>query len=663
MNPTELAYLIPIIPFIGFLIIAFFGNKMKEGGAYIAIASVASTLLLSILILFDVKDNGSYEASMNWVAGTGLEVGIYIDNLTALMLFVVTFVATMVVIYSIGYMKDDPSKRRYYAEICLFVGSMLGMLLANNFLLMFIFWELVGVCSYLLIGFWYKKPEAASAAKKAFLVTRIGDVLFLTGIAILYVKFGTLNFTELEHLIGQDVQGLMLPALLLFCGAVGKSAQFPLHVWLPNAMEGPTTVSALIHAATMVKAGIYLVARSYFILEQVPDAFLVIAVIGGITALMAATMALVQYDIKGVLAYSTISQLGYMMLALGAGAHAFGYTAGMFHLMNHAFFKALLFLAAGSVIHAVGSNDMRIMGGLHKHMKITSITMLIGSLSIAGFPFFSGFFSKDEVLSSVWHAAADNNIYYVLYAMGVFTAFLTAFYIFRMWYMTFAGKQRGDYHPHESPKSMTIPLMILAVLAAGAGFSFFSFDAIGFSGFQDFIYFGQAPHVTIIHMFEAWQTWLSIAAGLSGIGLATLFYYRGISTPKASYFSPKAFVAGPGRRAVRRVLEMKYYMDEFYMWIAKKVIYGGSLVMNKFDGKVIDGAINGISSGGIALGRASNNFDKYGIDGAVNGLSKGSFATGRLLWKMQNGRVQDYASVMILGVVGLVIIMMLTGVI
>ncbi len=649
MNPTELAYLLVIIPFIGFLLVAFFGNKMKEGGAYLAIATVASTLLLSILILFDVLENGSYEASMNWVAGTGLEVGIFIDNLTALMLIVVTSVSTMVVIYSVGYMHDDPSKRRYYAEICLFVGSMLGLVLANNFLLMFIFWELVGVCSYLLIGFWYQKPAAASAAKKAFLVTRIGDVLFLTGIAMLYVKFGTLNFTELEHLMGHDIQGLLLPALLLFCGAVGKSAQFPLHVWLPNAMEGPTTVSALIHAATMVNAGIYLVARSYFILEHVPDAFLIIAVIGGITALMAASMALVQYDIKGVLAYSTISQLGYMMLALGAGAHAYGYTAGMFHLMNHAFFKALLFLAAGSVIHAVGSNDMRIMGGLHKHMKITSITMLIGSLSIAGFPLFSGFFSKDEVLSSVWHAAADNNIYYVLYAMGVFTAFLTAFYIFRMWFMTFAGKQKGDYHPHESPRSMTVPLMILAVLAAGAGFSFFF-------GFQDFIYFGYAPHVTIIHMFEAWQTWLSIVAGLSGIGLAYLVYYKGT-------ISPSVFTAGTGRRAVRRVLEMKYYMDEFYMWVAQKIIYGGSLVMNKFDGKVVDGAINGISSGGIALGHASNTFDKKGIDGAVNGLSKGSFAIGGLLWRMQNGRVQDYASIMILGIVGLVIIMMLTGVI
>ncbi|MCK5037546.1 MAG: NADH-quinone oxidoreductase subunit L [Thermoplasmata archaeon] len=649
MNPTELAYLLVIIPFIGFLIVAFFGNKMKEGGAYLAIASVASTLVLSILILFDVMENGSYEVSMNWVAGTGLEVGMFIDSLTALMLIVVTFVSTMVVIYSIGYMHDDPSKRRYYAEICLFVGSMLGLILANNFLLMFIFWELVGVCSYLLIGFWYQKPAAASAAKKAFLVTRIGDVLFLTGIAILYVKYGTLNFTELEHLMGHDVQGLLLPALLLFCGAVGKSAQFPLHVWLPNAMEGPTTVSALIHAATMVNAGIYLVARSYFILEHVPDAFLVIAVIGGITALMAATMALVQYDIKGVLAYSTISQLGYMMLALGAGVHAYGYTAGMFHLMNHAFFKALLFLAAGSVIHAVGSNDMRIMGGLHKHMKITSITMLIGSLSIAGFPFFSGFFSKDEVLASVWHAAADNNIYYLLYAMGVFTAFLTAFYIFRMWYMTFAGKQRGDYHPHESPKTMTVPLMILAVLAAGAGFIFFF-------GFQDFVYFGHAPHLTISHMFEMWQTWVSIAAGLSGIGLATLIYYKGT-------ISPRTFTAGPGRRAIRRVLEMKYYMDEFYMWIAQKIIYGGSLVMDKFDGKVIDGAINGISSGGIALGHASNSFDKNAIDGTVNGLSKGSFIGGKLLWKMQSGRVQDYASLMILGVVGLVILMLLMGVV
>jgi NADH-quinone oxidoreductase subunit L len=606
---SEYAYLIPLIPFVCFLLVAFLGKKIREGGAPIAIGGVAASFVLSLLVFFDVLQNGSFETSMEWFANSGFEIGILVDELSVLMAIVVSFVSLMVVIYSVGYMHGDDGLRRYYAEICLFVGSMLGLILANNYLLMFIFWELVGVCSYLLIGFWFKKPEAASAAKKAFLVTRVGDVLFLIGIVMLYSNFGTFNFELLSQRMGADVHFLLLPALLIFGGAVGKSAQFPLHVWLPDAMEGPTTVSALIHAATMVNAGIYLVARSFPLLTLTPDALLVIATIGGITALIAASMALVQNDIKRVLAYSTISQLGYMTLALGTGFYVAGYTAGIFHLMNHAFFKGLLFLGAGSVIHAVGTNDMRMMGGLHSKMKITSITMLIAALSISGVPFFSGFFSKDEVLSSVFHAGSHDSIFFILFAMGIITAFLTAFYMFRLWFM-----------------------------------------------FGDFVHFGHVEHLSIIDIFTAPLTWLSIIVALSGIGLAYMVYYK--RRP-----SPTIFTATPLRRFGHKILVKKYWMDDLYIGFAERVVYGFSLVMAWFDDKIIDGAVNGISKGGIALGKVSNKVDTKVIDGTVTGISKVTFKSGSVLRKTHTGRVQDYAAVTVLGISALIILMMITGVI
>ncbi|HXK36844.1 MAG TPA: NADH-quinone oxidoreductase subunit L, partial [Candidatus Paceibacterota bacterium] len=389
--------------------------------------------------------------------------------LTAIMLLVVSVVGTLVVVYSAAYMHEEAERRRrYYAEIMLFISVMYGLVIANNYLMMFVFWELVGLCSYLLIGFWYERPSAASAAKRAFIVTRVGDIMFMAGIIILFKYMGSFDFSVLFANGGRDAFDavpndiLTLSTILIFGGAIGKSAQFPLHEWLPDAMEGPTTVSALIHAATMVKAGVYLVARSYPLLVQTPDSLLFVGIIGGVTALLAATVALTQTDIKRVLAYSTISQLGYMILGLGAGGFillssgsAVGYSASTFHLMNHAFFKALLFLCAGSVIHAVGTNDMRLMGGLRKKMPITSITMLVGALAIAGIPPLSGFWSKDEVLSSVYHAGSFDATFFLLWAMGVATAFLTAFYMFRMWFMTFVGNPRSEYHAHESPKLMT----------------------------------------------------------------------------------------------------------------------------------------------------------------------------------------------------------------
>jgi NADH-quinone oxidoreductase subunit L len=491
---------------------------------------------------------------------------------------------------------------------------MLGLTLSNNFLEMFIFWELVGVCSYLLIGFWYKKPEAASAAKKAFLVTRVGDIMFLVGVIMIFQNYHTFNFTELQEMGHfDDIQILTMATLLLFGGAVGKSAQFPLHVWLPDAMEGPTTVSALIHAATMVKAGVFLVARAYFMIEQCPDTLATIAWIGAITAFMAATMAIVAYDIKRVLAYSTISQLGYMFIALGCG----GYTAGMFHLMNHAFFKALLFLCSGSVIHAVGTNDMRLMGGLHGKMKITSTTMLIGALSISGIPFvMSGFWSKDEVLATAFHADSVP-FHYGVFFLASAAAIITAFYMFRLWFMTFAGKKgEASKHAHESPKSMTIPLIILAILAFGSGFVGTPLKPM----FQENIFFHHVHHVEI----EPIVLGVSLMAFFVGFGVAYYIYYM-----KA--VSPKNIVKGSAMSRVRTLLVEKYYMDHMFIGFAEKVFYSFCLLAERFDQIVIDGIVNGIAW-------VSTN-------------------AGKVLRKLQTGIVHHYA---ILVVIGIILLMLIT---
>src|SRR2546422_4861912 len=424
-------------------------------------------------------------------------------------------------------MHEEDGKPRYYAEVSLFATGMLGTVSADNFLQMLIFWEIMGLCSCLLIGFWYSKPEAAAAAKKAFLVTRVGDVLFLVGVLVIWNVFGTLSFGEIQGKMASlypnplTPQLLTLIPLLLFGGAVGKSAQFPLHAWLPDAMEGPTTVSALIHAATMVKAGVYLTARAFIFLvptfEVAPGvrqvlvgavpwtAILVIAAIGAFTAIFAGSMALANFDIKRVLAVSTISQLAYMFLGLGAGAYLIaseaaagnpeittaGYSAALYHLTNHAFFKALLFLAAGSVIHAVHTNDMRAMGGLGKPMPWTSKTMLMGALALSGIIPFSGFFSKDDILAVTFETGSANPRFYLMWLAGVASAFLTAFYTFRMWLMTFHATYRGEGHPHESPRVMTSVLAVLSVFTIGSGLIAFLTN-----GFGNLIFYGE-PHAAL----------------------------------------------------------------------------------------------------------------------------------------------------------------------
>src|SRR5438094_568637 len=474
-------WLILLLPLGAFLVVGLIGRRFREGGGYLVVGAMAGSLVLSLYVFVQVLLQGALGGSFTetvtgyvWlpsIGGAEIRISILIDNLSSLMLVLVSFLCLLIFVYSLAYMHEDEGKARYYAEVSLFATGMLGTVSADNFLQLLIFWEIMGLCSYLLIGFWYHKPEAAAAAKKAFLVTRVGDVLFLVGVLVIWNEFGTLRFNEIAPRVGLlSPQLLTLIPLLLFGGAVGKSAQFPLHAWLPDAMEGPTTVSALIHAATMVKAGVYLTARAFIFLVPVSPlvtppftAILAIAAIGGFTTIFAATMAVVNFDIKRVLAFSTISQLAYMFLGLGAGAYLMakdpsrdsaGYSAALYHLFNHAFFKALLFLGAGSVIHAVRTNDMREMGGLSKPMPVTSKVMLFGALALAGIVPFSGFFSKGEILSVTFEAGAENPGFYLLYAVGVGTAFLTAFYAFRLRFMTLHGTHRVHVPPPEPPPAM-----------------------------------------------------------------------------------------------------------------------------------------------------------------------------------------------------------------
>ena len=643
----EYAWLIPVFPFAAFILISILPKRTLswEDGAGYAIGGALGAFALSILVIWDVIQGNTMVGDgpkFEWLIIGDISVvfGIWIDELTAIMLVVVAVVGTLVVFYSGGYMHEEgETRRRYYAEITLFISVMYGLVISDSYLQMFIFWELVGLCSYLLIGFWYEKPSAASAAKRAFIVTRVGDIMFMAGIIILFKYVGSLDFATLfdgEATAVVPTDMMVLATALIFGGAIGKSAQFPLHEWLPDAMEGPTTVSALIHAATMVKAGVYLTARSYPLLVQAPESLMFVAVIGGVTALIAATVALVATDIKRVLAYSTISQLGYMTLALGAGGYLVvhaesgaGYSAALLHLMNHAFFKALLFLCAGSVIHAVGTNDMRLMGGLGKKMRITSLTMLVGAIAISGIPPFSGFWSKDEVLASVYSAGEFDSMFFLLWAMGIATAFMTAFYMFRMWFMTFAGDPRSDYHAHESPKLMTVPLMILAVLAFSSGFALFIGDGFGaFAQHSIGELFHAGHHESamdlLAEIFGDPLTYVSLVLAVLGILVAYTVYCR-------PGFDRTVFSRGVGG-TLQRALENRWYISKFYDDFAVKVVYGFSLVADAFDRHVIDGMVNGFAF----LGTRS----------------------GQVIRKAQSGDVQRYASLIVIGLCLLLIFML-----
>ncbi|MCX7617460.1 NADH-quinone oxidoreductase subunit L [Tepidiforma sp.] len=589
-------------PLVAWALIALYLRKLPAIAGYAAILGIGAAMVLSYVTLFNVIDasGGVAQYTHEWFTAGDLTVpiGVRVDGLTAVMLVVVTTVAFLVQVYSTGYMQGDHGYGRYFAHMCLFTTSMLGLVLADNLFQMFVFWELVGLCSYLLIGFWFHKPSAAAAAKKAFIVTRIGDLGLLAALLLIWTRAGTFDVTAIQEWAASgEVKSTIVTlfALGLFAGAAGKSAQFPLHVWLPDAMEGPTPVSALIHAATMVAAGVYLVARFFPVFEASTDAADVVAWIGAITAILAATIALVQTDLKRVLAYSTVSQLGYMMLSLGA----LGYVAAIFHLFTHAFFKALLFLGSGSVNHATNTFDMRKMGGLRKHMPVTYWTFVIGSLSLAGIFPLAGFWSKDEILLDAWrHDRA-------LWAIGAVVAFMTAFYMFRAIFLTFHGTYKGgepvDHHdpdnhfhgdpahPHESPWSMKGPLIVLAIPSIAAGW--FAYDHM----FKDFIE-AALPHGG--HHGSTFEIGIAVSStiiALAGIGTAYAIYIRRWvdSASIRATFAPFALV-----------FERKYFLDDLYEGLFVRTIFyrGWCRLLETIDRRIVDGIVNGTGQ----LGRAAS---------------------------------------------------------
>jgi NADH-quinone oxidoreductase subunit L len=630
------AWIIPLLPLLAFVIIVFFTHRNPKLSSLISIGAICLSFVISLLVIASVlKNPTASEFEFTWLdlLGFHVKMGILIDSLTAIMLFVVCTVSSLVHIYSVGYMHGDPRFSRFFSFLSLFSFSMLGLVLANNFVEIFVFWELVGLTSYLLIGFWFEKKVASDAGKKAFITTRTGDLGFIIGILILTTAAGTFNFREMFHAVeaGHIPFGLLtVGAIFLFAGAVGKSAQFPLHVWLPDAMEGPTPVSALIHAATMVAAGVYLVARTMTIYLAAPDAGLVVASIGCFTAFLAASIGLVQNDIKRVLAYSTISQLGYMIMVLGLG----GYTAGTFHLYTHAFFKALLFLGAGSVIHAMHTNDIWEMGGLYPKMKITAITFIIASLSIAGIFPLSGFWSKDELLTVASHF--HNPIFLIV---GILVAGMTAFYMFRLCFVTFFGTPRDQHkfdHAHESPKVMTVPLMILAFLSIFAGWVGIPWLKHGYSSF---VYHHEPHHAEPNFILMI----VSTLVALSGIYLAYAMYYKkSISSEKL-----KEKFAFP-----YKVLYHKYYFDELYhAIIVNPLLKLSNILFVKWDVGVIDWLVNGAGHFTVFLSVVQEWFDSHIVDGAVNGMASVTRGVGSGLRRMQTGQLQNYAFVIFFGLV------------
>jgi NADH-quinone oxidoreductase subunit L len=621
----DYVWLIPLFPLIGFLINGLVGKSLPKSvvGA-IGSAAVGLSFLVTVAIFLEflklpVDARSVEKVVYTWIASGPFKVSVayLIDPLSLIMLLVVSGVSTLIHIYSIGYMHDDEGFYRYFAYLNLFVFAMLTLVSANNFLLMFVGWEGVGLCSYLLIGFWYEKQSASDAGKKAFVVNRIGDFGFLLGIFLIFWTFGSLDFKEVFPLAAQYPVGsgvITAITLFLFLGATGKSAQIPLYTWLPDAMEGPTPVSALIHAATMVTAGVFMVARCSTLYVLAPVSLTVVAAVGAITAIYAATIGITQFDIKRVLAYSTVSQLGYMFLACGVGA----FTSGIFHLMTHAFFKALLFLGSGSVIHGMhGEQDMRHMGGLKKYMPITYWTFFLATLAIAGIFPFAGFFSKDEIL---FHSLVGGH--YVFWGIATVAAFITAFYMFRAVFMTFHGGERFDHHhvhPHESPSLMTVPLMTLAGLSVVGGLIGFPIIK-GANKFKEFLAPAITPMVHEVHApawFEITMMIFSMAVAVAGIALAYKMYMKQPELPE------KVVEKIP---VVYDLVYNKYYMDEIYdATVVEPIKNGSDFLWHGVDEKVVDGAVNGSAT-------------------TVGWLSSH-------LRKLETGFVQNYALAILIGVV------------
>jgi NADH-quinone oxidoreductase subunit L len=606
----QFAWLVPLLPLLGFLILSWGGKKLSKGIVpIIGAGSILASFAIALLIFLQLGDEPVQVKVFEWFAAGKLNVdfAFMIDQLSVIFLLIITGIGFLIHVYSAGYMHDDEGFTRFFSYLNLFVFFMLLLVMGNNFLIMFVGWEGVGLCSYLLIGFWYKNNEYNNAAKKAFIMNRIGDLGFLLGILMIYVTFGTLDYTKVFEMVKANAANkdmLNVIGLLLFIGACGKSAQIPLYTWLPDAMAGPTPVSALIHAATMVTSGIYMISRAAVIFVNAPVASEVIAVVGLLTALFAATIGLFQNDIKKVLAYSTVSQLGYMFLGLGVGA----YTGAVFHVTTHAFFKALLFLGAGSVIHAMsGEQDIRKMGGLKKALPITHLTFLIATIAISGIPPFSGFFSKDEILA---HAYEHNKLYWFL---GIIGSMLTAFYMFRLYFLTFGGSFRGTadqkHHLHESPKSMTIPLIVLAVLSVVGGVMgipnghmhvLHYFLKPGFGPAEAWI---SNPHH--FNMHELFLMSIAVAAAGVAIYIAYMIYRKNNILPVDSE---------DDMTAPQRVIYNKYYVDELYDAIIRKPFDKLSdLAYRFFEIPVVDGIVNGVGNAAKQIG----GIVKYAQSGSI----------------------------------------------
>lgn len=622
--------LILLIPLFFFIFLGLFGNKMKPlvsgilGTIGLFISAALSYFTAYEYFFVSGKVGGVYEklTAFNtlWLKFTDnlhIDLGVLLDPISVMMLVVITTVSLMVHIYSLGYMNGERGFQRFYSFLSLFSFSMLGLVVATNIFQMYIFWELVGVSSYLLIGFYYEKQSAIAASKKAFIVTRFADLGFLIGILLLSFMTGTFDFKLLTDVHGAAIakggsiafMGMSVMTwsmLLIFMGGAGKSAMFPLHIWLPDAMEGPTPVSALIHAATMVVAGVFLVARLFPIFAiSAPQALTIVAYIGGFTSLFAAVIACTQIDIKRVLAFSTISQIGYMMLALGVAGYtaetSLGFSASMFHLFTHAMFKALLFLGAGSIIHSVHSNNMTDMGGLRKYMPVTHITFLIACLAISGIPPFAGFFSKDEILAAAFHSNK------LLFAVDYFVAGLTAFYMFRLYYNVFWGTDRNYEHtPHESPFTMTIPLMFLALASV----------VTGFIPFGKFVTYNGVVEESVFH----WNIAIpSILIALAGIIIGRVFYRT--ETNFADRFATTF-------KGLYKSAYHKFYMDEVYLFVTKKIIFN-------------------------CISRPIAWFDRHVVDGAMNGISYITNSVSVRIKGFQSGYLQQYAFTFVVGAVAL----------
>ena len=742
LNFSNLIFLIPLIPIIASFIALFFGNKLDRPhhGNLVALVALGTSFLLTLLTSGEVVlklflgadlEDVTVEHTIEWfnVGGVTLDIGILIDPLAAVVSLMVALVAFLVVVYSRSYMADDGSPR-YYAEVSMFAAAMLGLCFSPNFIQLFLFWEIMGVCSYLLIGYYYDKdvvpeglPHPASAAKKAFLTTKVGDVFLFIGIILIYLEAKTFNFLEIRHLLEEGILHIdpmlfVVIALLIFGGAVGKSAQFPLHVWLPDAMAGPTTVSCLIHSATMVKAGIYLIGRSYFIFEPLhgagDNALLVIALIGGITAILSGTIALVKTDIKGILAYSTISQLGYMTIGLGVG----GMSMAIFHIINHGIFKALLFLSAGSVIHGAGTQDIREMGGLQRKMPHTWKVTLIGSLSLAGIG--NGFFSKDAIILHALEKGLHEPLLMLVWLFAVVTAFLTAFYIFRLWFLVFPGTNRlPDHHVHESDRWMTTPLWVLAITSL-------VLTGIYLLGNIPIINYSLIPEFNIEHQLVEWLgehaihpeaimvtlTQLSsIVIAIIGIGLAYLIYYprnnAKVTFPadgsfnfevedKDSITSIQQGLRAPVRsiklsffgKGIQRVLEKGYYIDDLYLLLVIFIDTKYCAFMNWVEKNIFDAAVRGVGKIGFALCGFSKWWDETVVDGLViltakvslaictlakttdervidHGIirnsARGVMRSGGYLRKIQTGVVENYALYTLVGAISLIMIMIVVN--